>query len=105
MWPFTTTQISTARITTSTMAPVTRGMGWSKGMADQLSLPSIAGLRIGGFLRPRPRRNPLGRDVVEQTGCVEPPGRLVLRHRLFQQLLPVDVGVQHIVAADGPGRK
>src|SRR6476661_3468677 len=105
MWPFTTTQISTARITTSTMAPVTRGIGWSKGIADQLSLPSIAGLRIGGFLRSRSRRNLLGRDIVEQQGLVEPPGRLVLRHRLFQQLLLVDVGIQHIVAAHGLGRK
>src|SRR5271170_4340607 len=32
---------STPRITTTTMAPAANGIGWSKGMASQVSLPNM----------------------------------------------------------------
>src|SRR5271163_2682893 len=42
---------STPTITTMTMAPANNGMGWSKGMAPQVSLPNI-------FISPSARRRP-----------------------------------------------
>src|SRR3954451_9618983 len=90
--PFTTTQASTARIPTSTTAPAISGIGWSNGIADQSSLPSIMASTVrpacfGCELRPRSRRNVLGRDQVEQSGIIEPVGRPALLDALLHQLL------------------
>src|SRR6266404_8469553 len=96
-WPRRTIQASIARIATSTTAPERSGSGWSKGMAAQVSLPSIAGSDIGSFLRTGARRDLLGRDRLEQLGIVELENQLVLRHRLLEQFL-VAVGIQRAVA-------
>src|SRR3954468_19136569 len=90
--PFTTTQASTARIPTSTTAPAISGIGWSNGIADQSSLPSIMAPTVrpacfGCELRPRSRRNMLGRDQVEQSGIIEPVARPALLDALLHQLL------------------
>src|SRR5947209_20575616 len=74
-------------------------------MADQESLPNIAGPGIGGFLRTRTWRNLLGRDVVEKQGIIQPVDGLVLWHRLLEQVLPVAVAVQRAIALDRAGGK
>src|ERR1700682_2360090 len=58
---------STAKITSSTTAAVSKGIGWSKGIASQVSLPSISAPRTQGRRTERgsgPRvLRPLGRLV------------------------------------------
>src|ERR1700735_3545322 len=75
-----TTQARTPRMPSATTAEVIIGIGWSIGIADQLSLPSIGGsaIRLGGFggqSRARRRWDHLRRDGGAQLGISEPKGR------------------------------
>src|SRR5205823_5918832 len=56
-----------------TTEPAMSGIGWSQGIACHVSLPSMLALRAGrngwtavSFLRPRARRNLLGRHRPKQ---------------------------------------
>src|SRR5271165_811865 len=61
-------------MTKPTNPAATRGMGWSTGMAAQLSLPNMLILRplgcarTGLFDRPRAGRQRLRNDLLEQVG-------------------------------------
>ena len=62
-------------ITTPTTAAANSGIGWSNGMAAQLSLPNMLVLRPRGYarvgparLRAGPRRQFLRDDLLEQLG-------------------------------------
>ncbi len=65
----------TPSITATTKAPANRGIGWSKGMAPQLSLPNIsvplphAGARIGLGDRAGTWRQRLIENLVKQSVC------------------------------------
>ena len=71
--PFDGDEGEHADITTITKAPANRGIGWSKGMAPQVSLPNIlvplphTGARIGLGDRPGTRRQRLIENLVEQS--------------------------------------
>src|SRR5262249_12102622 len=71
-------------------------------MADQVSLPNIAGSDVRCFLRTWPGLYLLGRDRMEQQRIVQPEDDLLLWHRLFQEL-PVALFVQHAIASHGVG--
>src|SRR5580658_7624875 len=93
--PFSVIQPNMAMIARMTTAPVTSGIGWSSGMAAQVSLPSMLGLRSRGYvgvwpagLRARPRRQHLCGDLLEQVGS----GRTV-GERSHIQALPGQVGI------------
>src|SRR5579863_3230205 len=64
---------STPITTTMTMAPANRGIGWSNGMAPQVSLPNMsiprpcAGAGVGLGERTWPRRQRLIEDLPEQS--------------------------------------
>src|ERR1700761_7664218 len=99
-WPLITTQARTARIATSTTPPATSGMGWSNGIAAQVSLPSIGGPDLCGQFRSRSRRDALGRDAQEKFGVVQTIERLVLGHGLLRQFL-VAVEIERRIAMHG----
>src|SRR5882757_914649 len=70
--PLMVMNASTPRITTTTIAPANNGMGWSKGIAPQVSLPNIlislprAGARIGLRDRAGAWRQRLIQNLFEQ---------------------------------------
>src|ERR1700722_11295084 len=71
--PLIVMNASTPRTTTMTKAPANSGIGWSKGMAPQVSLPSILfphslqGAWIGLRDRPRTWRQCLIQDLAKQS--------------------------------------
>ena len=71
--PLIVIKASTPITTTMTKAPANRGIGWSKGMAPQVSLPNIyfpiprTGAWIGLGDRPGPRRQRLIENLVKQS--------------------------------------
>src|SRR3954447_18707653 len=90
-------------IANSTSPAANNGIGSCMGIADQLSLPNIAcpdvGLRgFGSDVWARPRRNPLGRNRLEQPRIIKPITRLAAGERLLRELL-VAVRVQHLPTA------
>src|SRR5450631_381187 len=101
-WPLSTTQARIPRIPSATAPDAIIGIGWSIGIADQLSLPSIGGpeMRLRGFrsqLRPRTGRELLGRDGVKQRGIVEPISRSGAPDRLTSEFR-VAVHIQNLIA-------
>src|SRR5258708_21613090 len=70
--PLIVMKATTPSITTTTKPPANKGIGWSKGIAPQLSLPNIlvplphAGARIGLGYGPGPRRQRLIENLVKQ---------------------------------------
>src|ERR1700751_4904780 len=97
--------MSSAARARTTNAPAASGIGWSKGMACQLSFPNISVLptcqqrhRAGcGILRGRgslSRRQPLVHDVLEESGLHAPIGVWAYILALLQQL-PVSGLIQH----------
>src|ERR1700722_5270240 len=77
------TKASTPRITTTTIAPANRGIGWSKGMASQVSFPNM--------LIPRPNANPRrSRRDRPRVGLGDRAG--TGRQRLVEDLLEQSVG-------------
>src|ERR1700677_32722 len=83
---------STPTITTMTMAPANNGMGWSKGMAPQVSLPNIlfphprGGARICLGDRAGTRRQCLIQNLVEQSVGDRAEGERRRDHALFGKL-------------------
>src|SRR5215831_8514753 len=80
--PLTVTRASTARTTMMTTRPVTNAIGWSKGIAAQVSLPSMSASCL--LDRPAPRRVGARRagareglvdDVLEELVRNRPVGR------------------------------
>src|SRR5580698_7317058 len=79
-------------ITRPTTAAVISGIGWSNGMASQLSLPNMLMLRPRGYARARPsglrtksRRYLLRDDLLEQPGIGHPEGERAGVHALLGQ--------------------
>ena len=79
--PFSVTQARTPMITTPTKAAAISGIGWSNGMAAQLSLPNMLMLRPWGYARVGPARLRAGsgrqllRDDLRGTAPDRPRGR------------------------------
>src|SRR5689334_19315080 len=76
-------------ISTTTRAPAASGIGWSNGMAAQLSLPNMLMLRPRGYarvgspgLRARPGRQFLRDDLLEQFGIGRAEGERRRVHAL-----------------------
>src|ERR1700722_1596584 len=84
--PLIVMKARTPRTTTMTMAPANNGMGWSKGIAPQVSLPNIlfphprGSARIGLGDRAGTRRQRLIQNLVKQS----------VRHRLERDRLRKD---------------
>src|SRR5271167_3201263 len=82
----------TPSITATTKAPANNGIGWSKGMAPQLSSPNIlvplphAGARIGLSDRPGTRRQRLIQNLVKQSVGDRAESERRRHHALFGKL-------------------
>src|SRR3981189_2494985 len=89
--PLITTQARMARMASATTPDAIIGIGWSKGMASQVSLPSIGEPRQCSTnharRRARGRRYLLRRDRLEQVRIGQAVDGLLVLHRRLGDLL------------------